>query len=39
MTTTGIVFITFLGFEIIATVAEEIKNPGKTSRCSGYTRI
>lgn len=29
MVTTGIVFITFLGFEIIATVAEEIKNPGK----------
>ena len=29
MATTGIVFITFLGFEIIATVAEEIKNPGK----------
>jgi basic amino acid/polyamine antiporter, APA family len=29
MATTGIVFVTFLGFEIIATVAEEIKNPGK----------
>ncbi len=28
--TTGIVFVTFLGFEIIATVAEEIKNPGRT---------
>jgi len=29
LATTGIVFVTFLGFEIIATVAEEIKNPGK----------
>jgi amino acid transporter/nucleotide-binding universal stress UspA family protein len=28
--TTGIVFISFLGFEIIATVAGEIKNPGRT---------
>ncbi len=27
--TTGIVFITFLGFEIIATVAEEIRDPGR----------
>jgi amino acid transporter/nucleotide-binding universal stress UspA family protein len=27
--TTGIVFVTFLGFEIIATVAGEIKEPGK----------
>jgi amino acid transporter len=27
--TTGIVFISFLGFEIIATVAGEIKNPGR----------
>ena len=27
--TTGIVFISFLGFEIIATVAGEIKNPSK----------
>lgn len=27
--TTGVVFVTFLGFEIIATVAGEIKNPGK----------
>ena len=27
--TTGIVFVTFLGFEIIATVAEEIKDPGR----------
>ena len=27
--TTGTVFVTFLGFEIIATVAGEIKNPGK----------
>ncbi|SNR51618.1 amino acid permease [Halorubrum vacuolatum] len=27
--TTGIVFVTFLGFEIIATVAGEIKKPGK----------
>ena len=30
LATTGIVFITFLGFEIIATVAEEVENPGKT---------
>jgi APA family basic amino acid/polyamine antiporter len=28
--TTGIVFVSFLGFEIIATVAGEIKNPGRT---------
>jgi amino acid transporter len=28
--TTGIVFISFLGFEIIATVAGEIKNPSRT---------
>ena len=28
--TTGIIFVTFLGFEIIATVAEEIKDPGWT---------
>jgi amino acid transporter len=28
--TTGIVFISFLGFEIIATVAGEIKAPGRT---------
>jgi nucleotide-binding universal stress UspA family protein len=28
--TTGIVFISFLGFEIIATVAGEIKDPGRT---------
>jgi amino acid transporter/nucleotide-binding universal stress UspA family protein len=27
--TTGIVFVSFLGFEIIATVAGEIKNPGR----------
>jgi len=27
--TTGVVFVTFLGFEIIATVAGEIKKPGK----------
>jgi len=27
--TTGTVFVTFLGFEIIATVAGEVKNPGK----------
>jgi len=27
--TTGIVFVTFLGFEIIATVAGEVKKPGK----------
>lgn len=27
--TTGLVFVTFLGFEIIATVAEEVKDPGK----------
>ncbi|MXV62227.1 amino acid permease [Natronorubrum sp. JWXQ-INN-674] len=27
--TTGLVFVTFLGFEIIATVAEEVENPGK----------
>jgi len=27
--TTGVVFVTFLGFEIIATVAGEIKEPGK----------
>ena len=29
ITTTGTVFVTFLGFEIIATVAGEIKKPGK----------
>lgn len=28
--TTGIVFVSFLGFEIIATVAGEIKNPSRT---------
>ncbi|WP_276247334.1 amino acid permease [Haladaptatus sp. YSMS36] len=28
--TTGVVFISFLGFEIIATVAGEIKNPSRT---------
>jgi amino acid transporter/nucleotide-binding universal stress UspA family protein len=28
--TSGIVFVSFLGFEIIATVAGEIKNPGRT---------
>ncbi|TKX42613.1 amino acid permease [Halorubrum sp. SD690R] len=27
--TTGVVFVTFLGFEIIATVAGEVKEPGK----------
>ena len=27
--TTGLVFVTFLGFEIIATVAEEVKNPSR----------
>ena len=27
--TTGVVFVTFLGFEIIATVAGEVKKPGK----------
>ncbi|APX96285.1 amino acid permease [Natronorubrum daqingense] len=27
--TTGLVFVTFLGFEIIATVAEEVENPGR----------
>ncbi|MFC6940751.1 amino acid permease [Salinirubellus sp. GCM10025818] len=30
LATTGIVFISFLGFEIIATVAGEIKDPGRT---------
>ncbi|WP_338728837.1 amino acid permease [Haladaptatus sp. DJG-WS-42] len=30
LATTGIVFISFLGFEIIATVAGEIKNPSRT---------
>ena len=29
LTTTGTVFVTFLGFEIIATVAGEVKKPGK----------
>jgi len=29
ITTTGTVFVTFLGFEIIATVAGEVKKPGK----------
>jgi amino acid transporter/nucleotide-binding universal stress UspA family protein len=29
ITTTGTVFVTYLGFEIIATVAGEIKRPGK----------
>jgi amino acid transporter len=28
--TSGIVFVSFLGFEIIATVAGEVKNPGRT---------
>jgi APA family basic amino acid/polyamine antiporter len=28
--TTGIVFVSFLGFEIIATVAGEVKDPGRT---------
>lgn len=27
--TTGLVFVTFLGFEIIATVAEEVEKPGR----------
>jgi amino acid transporter/nucleotide-binding universal stress UspA family protein len=27
--TTGLVFVTFLGFEIIATIAEEVKDPGR----------
>jgi len=30
LATTGIVFVSFLGFEIIATVAGEIKDPGRT---------
>jgi amino acid transporter/nucleotide-binding universal stress UspA family protein len=30
LATTGIVFVSFLGFEIIATVAGEIKNPSRT---------
>ena len=30
ITTAGTVFITFIGFEVIATSAEEIKNPGRT---------
>jgi amino acid transporter/nucleotide-binding universal stress UspA family protein len=28
--TTGVVFVSFLGFEIIATVAGEVKDPGRT---------
>ena len=30
LATTGIVFVSFLGFEIIATVAGEVKDPGRT---------
>jgi APA family basic amino acid/polyamine antiporter len=30
LATTGIVFVSFLGFEIIATVAGEIRDPGRT---------
>jgi amino acid transporter/nucleotide-binding universal stress UspA family protein len=30
LATTGIVFVSFLGFEIIATVAGEVKEPGRT---------